>query len=372
MILFLGAGASRTFSIPTTKEFIEVFEQEIGSSDLYKEIKGGIGEEVLDLESLMTILDDLSRPKDELLEVISPFTARFILEGQAELGISYCEKTGLQDEAKRILNIIRKTIRKECILATADQKRRDLIANTYNALFYQVREIVDSVAQKGKGKLVYPQPLSVFTTNYDTCIETYFSNMGVDFERGIEHGKLGYNILNCKMYYRNKDNVEIFKLHGSIDLYKSGEYIRHFTTFDESYEPQKTYLGDEIGEEFLVYPIESSGARHIYQNPYLDMYSLFRTKLVDELNLSRRLWLIIGSSFRDITITSILNDVLMLYEPDQRLKVVLVDPIATQIKSRLYEYGFKTLATRIVPIDSKFEAGESLKKLSDPQTYDQH
>ncbi len=66
MIVLLGAGASRTFEIPTTKEFISLFEKEIGKNELYGDIKSTIDEALFDLERMMTVLDDLTKSEDEL------------------------------------------------------------------------------------------------------------------------------------------------------------------------------------------------------------------------------------------------------------------------------------------------------------------
>lgn len=83
MILFLGAGASKPFEIPTTKDFA-IDAIKTLSSDTYKkeasfleEIKDTFKDK-FDLEILLTVLDDLS--KDDVLEIISPVTVKFILE----------------------------------------------------------------------------------------------------------------------------------------------------------------------------------------------------------------------------------------------------------------------------------------------------
>jgi len=60
MLLFLGAGASSPFGIPTMSGFIKLFDKEVGDSPLYQAIKVAFEKEC-DLEVLMTVVEDLSK-----------------------------------------------------------------------------------------------------------------------------------------------------------------------------------------------------------------------------------------------------------------------------------------------------------------------
>lgn len=361
MIVFLGAGASRTFGIPTTKEFIDLFEKEAGQSELYNDVKTGIGEDLFDLESLMSVLDDLSKPEPELLRDISPYTSRFLIQKLRESGLVYYEKAGINEEAKQLLHILKKVIRRECYEAVRGDKQP--IINTYNAFFDSAGELGGGHSQSAGAKRSYPSELSIFTTNYDTCLETYFYSQGADFANGIEL-KSGQNVFRIDAFKRNP--IEIVKLHGSVDLYQQGENIRQIPIARVGSETQFTHLGEELGEElgdFMVWPVESSGARHVYQSPHLDLYILFRDRLAAELTKPKPVWLLVGSSFRDLTITSIMNEVLRLHHRGNQTNVILIDPLATSRKAEIKRYGFATLADSITCIDAKFDAGTAFDQL---------
>ena len=75
MLLFLGAGASAPFGIPTMPGFIDLLDSKIGSYPIYRDIKLAYKNDY-DLEVLMTILEDLSKPQEEIMESISPQTAQ--------------------------------------------------------------------------------------------------------------------------------------------------------------------------------------------------------------------------------------------------------------------------------------------------------
>ena len=360
MILFLGAGASKPFEIPTTKGFISLFETEVGESELYNDVKVGIGEEMFDLESLMTVLDDLSKPEPELLRHISPYTSRFLLRTLRESGMVYYKKAGIGEDAKQMLHRLKKVIRRACLTAT--RERREAIVKTYDAFFDSADKLVGSHTLSGRPQRSYPSQLSIFTTNYDTCVETYFNAKYVDFANGIET-RWGYNIFNVNSYRTSA--LEIVKLHGSIDLFKKGDDIRHFQTVVEDFESLTTHLGEEYGEEFMVWPIESSGAQHAIQSPHLDLYYLFRDRLGKELTKEKGgVWLIVGFSFRDLTVTSIMNEVARQIEPAVHLNVILIDTEATYIKEKIRSDGFATLADLITPLDDLFGSPNLLTRLA--------
>lgn len=361
MIIFLGAGASRAFGIPTTKEFISLFDSEVGKNQLYEDVKTVLTGDLLDLESLMTILDDLSKAEPELMRNISPHTSRFLIENLQRNSLVYYKKPDVPENANELMKRLKKIIRRECIMAVRD--KRASIIQTYDAFFDSVDRLADSHYSRGEPTRLYPAGLSIFTTNYDTCIETYFSAKHVDFNNGIEHGKWGYNIFNVETY--KETLIEIFKLHGSIDLFRKGEDIRQFQSFSADFEPQVTYLGEDYGDEFMVWPIESNGARHAIQSPHFDLYILLRDRLREDIRKNQKsTWVLAGSSFRDLVIVSIMNEALRLIRKTPYPKVILVDLKATLLKEKIEREGFTTLADLIEPIEGQFGASDVFDKLA--------
>jgi hypothetical protein len=66
MLLFLCAGASSPFGVPTMSGFLKLFDEEFGDSELYKETKMVFGNDC-DLEVLMTVFEDLSKSPRALI-----------------------------------------------------------------------------------------------------------------------------------------------------------------------------------------------------------------------------------------------------------------------------------------------------------------
>ena len=349
MIIFLGAGASRAFEVPTTKEFIGLVEKEIGENELYKDVKASIKEDLFDLESLMSVLDDLSRPEETLLEVMSPYTSRFLLQKQQEKEGLYYQKAGVQDAAKELLHRLRKIIRRECLIAVRD--RKPLIIETYDAFFDNAGKLVSSSHQSPDSRRSFPSDLRIFTTNYDTCVETYLNAKHADFTCGVEL-RWGYLVLNVNAF--SGKSIELVKLHGSIDLFRKNDDIRQFQTFGIDVENEITYLGEDYGEEFMVYPVEPSSLRHVIQSPYSDLYNLLRDRLTRENSRPDATWLLVGSSFRDLAIATIMNEVLRLRKTGESPLVICIDSQAGVIVQRLRSNGFAALADAISPMVEEF------------------
>lgn len=367
MIIFLGAGASRTFGIPTMPEFVDIFDKEIGDYWLYKEVKNSFDKESFDLEVLMTVLEDLSKDKKELFSRISPQTSTFLWRIMREKGTEYADTFLVPDTenmAKECLSKIKRIIRRECFNAV--RNNAGTIVRVYDDLFSLLSSVkeplkmkrIGSFSHAGDGRLTYPTNLEIFTTNYDTCIETYLNKHQIQSKVGVSprYGNIVFDVDS----YDGRENarVEVFKLHGSVDLFRKGGEIRQFTGFPR--ETGVTHLGEEFGEEHMRFPIEFGGYHHIIESPYLDLFRLFRDRMKLDV---QTLWLLIGSDFRDITICSIINDVLRLKDSGEHPLIILVNPNAETIIKRLREWGMNTFAERIVKVEEKFGTRECIAEL---------
>jgi hypothetical protein len=348
MLLFLGAGASAPFGIPTMSGFLILFDKQFEVSVIYNDAKRIFGKEC-DLEVLMTVIEDLSKPKDDLFRVISPQTAFFLLSEKEELTKYLNEET--RTEAKRLLDEMKCVIRNECLQAIGkDSRIVDVFDYFFSSLdresqlFHPGASHWDGM-EIGQNQMVLPSPLSIFTTNYDTCLEVYFNRKQIDFTRGIVT-KYGEDILDVSSYNSSQaKSTKIFKLHGSIDLFSSKGQIRQLKAAGS----QKTFLGDECGEYSIRWPIEFGGYRHVIESPYLDLFRLLRDTANED-----KWWFIIGFSFRDRTICSILNDILGLKARRDRPNVFLIDNHQEPIIKRLEAWGYPSLAETICPIETEF------------------
>jgi NAD-dependent SIR2 family protein deacetylase len=349
LIVFLGAGASRVFGIPTMMEFIDIFDKVIkeNENDLYNEVKNTFSREDFDLEVLMTILDDLSKDQKELRRTMSPQTSDFLLRKSHEEALKYISNEKIKTAAKETLSKLKGVIREECFVAV--HEKVDMILEVYDRFLSLASKAPTSGKHiSGDEKSYYPSDLKIFTTNYDTCMETYLNRRQISFTQGIVH-RYGYNVFDVDSFNDGNTLVGIFKLHGSVDLFRKNRQIRQLSAY--RYETGITHLGEDFGEEVMRYPLEFGGYQHIIESPFLDLFRLFRDRIKNDV-----MWILVGSSFRDITICSIMNDVLRSKRVSEYPKILFVNPNAQKIIDRLKEWDMLPLAELINKIEAKFNS----------------
>lgn len=312
-------------------EFIATFADDFSGSEVYKVVGHGLGQS-LDLESLMTVLDDLSKPEEELLNSISPHTYRVLRAWDADL----VEDQAFKSESAKLLARCKQIIRRECLKSVAE--RQSEILHTYDGLFGALSKDARN-SPSGAGAIDVPTDCWVFTTNYDLCLELWAQQREVEFDRGVVF-KFGQEVFDASSFSRPR---RIYKLHGSIDMFIKDGQIRALPAF-ATIDGVLTATGEEYGSEYLFYPIENSGYSHVMTAPYLIMMSAFR----EALAAAERV-VVLGSSLRDRTITSTLDDVLRTQATGSRTPIRLLDPAAEKIVDRLREQGLVSLADAIIP-----------------------
>ena len=339
MLLFLGAGASKPFGIPAMFDFVRIFDEEFKDNELYNKTKETFSEKEFDLEVLMTILEDLSKTKEEFFRVVSPQTTQFLFKIDRKEAEHYVNESVIKENAKKLLTRMKSIIRRECVKAIKEKETR--IMEVYDEFFQTLSQIQPRLLERGweesniaRTDMNLPSNLQVFTTNYDTCLETYLNRKQIEYTRGIVY-RYGENFFDVSSYNEIANKIGIFKLHGSIDLFQKKDQIRQLPILNEDI----TYLGNDIGEESIRWPIEFGGYRHVIESPYLDLFRLLRDKIKDE-----HWWIIIGSSLRDRTICSILNDVLRLKEKRERPTILLINRNPEPVVQRLRDWEFLSFA----------------------------
>lgn len=353
MILFLGAGASKPFEIPATRDFaikaIDALTLDIEYKDCVEfltDIKNSFDSN-FDLEVFLTLLDDLS--KEDVLEVISPITTRFILK--KDKPEKYINDTKIKEISKKLFigvkDFMRMTIAKKIA-----EKKKDII-NIYNNLFTALVPICGggTVRPRDGGPLL-PSMSAIVTTNYDICIETYLNERTFAFEDNIQRMS-GQNYFNLGRIDNPTCSPHLLKLHGSLDLFRlpKGNIVQlqfPYQKYKEIKEASCTY-GIDIAEEVILYPTEAGANRRIIESPFTDLYYRFR-KIFESIPKIA----IIGFSMRDRTICSILEYTLANSNLSQP-KIFLIDPEASRIKSFLNKKGFEILSKLAKAIDSRIE-----------------
>ncbi len=344
LIVFLGAGASNVFGIPTMPGFINTFDREKSWGQgfqhthirgFYNGIKSRFSEDEFDLEVLMTILEDLAKKGKDLFKTVSPQTTDFLFRTSRKEALRYINNKGIKVLAEELLTKLKQIIRKECRNAVERSKQVDNILSKYDQLFKILsdpRIVMEMVS--GDGAVKYPSDLKIITTNWDNCVETYFNRRQIEFSNGIVLRR-GENVFDINSFQDNEALVGIFKLHGSVDLFSKADKIRKLSAFPEG----RTSFGEEFGDEVMRWPIEFGGYRRIMESPYLDLFRLFRQRIEKD-----RIWILIGSSFRDISICSTMNDVVRLKIQRNYPKVVFINPSAQAVVKRLREWDMIILA----------------------------
>lgn len=356
MLLLLGAGASKAFGIPDTRGFMMEFEKTIGENDIYKKLKKGIPSNVFDMEVLMTILNDLSKPIDELKASIAPHTSNFVFE-QGVQSSYFRESEEVKEACGSMLAKIKTIIKKKCLTQTYEHKED--IVRSYDKFFgsLQIANIENTEALSGVSTSRYPISLRIFTTNYDTCMETYMHAKQLHISGGTVL-RYGEQVLDVQQLLKRSSNWELVKLHGSINLFEEGRKITVMHTPSAVDSSTRTDLGNLCGNEFIVYPVESSTSTKMAQSPLIEFLQVFRNRLETE-----PIWIVIGSTFRDFTIASIMNDVLMQKRKKDYPFVLHINPDVEKINSYLSEKGYDLLANIMQPLDAPFCSNDVIERL---------
>jgi len=350
-------------------DFVRIFDKEFGDSKIYAELSS-VFDGTFDLETVMTVLEDLSRSVETLYETISPQTARFLLK-ERRSGVDYSVDSESRKksmlEANELLSRIKSIIRTECNKAVDNESTilkvyDDFFAvlnNQNNSASSLNRSLWSATSYGPSNSRILPSDLRVFTTNYDQCVETYFNRRQLEFCRGIVH-RFGENVFDVDSYdYPSEQNkpCKIYKLHGSIDLFEKEDKIRKL----DAPRTDDRFVIKEYGKESMRFPIEFGGYRQIIESPYLDLFRRFR-----DVAKEKKWWIIIGFSFRDRTVCSILNDVLRLKPKIDRPTILLMNLHTEPVLNRLKEWRYEALYETICPAEVEFgskDFGEQLHKI---------
>jgi len=287
--LLIGAGASKPLGIPTTDEMAKEFLEKTTNQTLKEMKKSAVNP---DIETVIQIVRRIKElPKNEGLSLLNDDT--IIPKSEA-----------LSEEFAKTEDDLTKFIREKCL-------KPDLEKATDNYLtLLKLGDVAD---------------VKIFTTNYDTAIENVCKTMKIEYSDGFKFSNFtDYPTLDPSFY--EKKDVQIFKLHGSVDWWSdtSGRTIFR--------------LGLEIAgikniNNLIIYPAQKED---VYNYPFNILQSiLIRTlNVVDE-------FIVIGHKFRDLNIVSAIKGAL---EQRSDFKLTIVNPSATKIKKTIFANNVKVEA----------------------------
>jgi hypothetical protein len=303
LIFLFGAGASVDAGVPDTLNFVRAFKDYI--TETYPDVAEllskiltlreeyniktfGEEEKAVDVEQLLDTLRRLiAREKEPLLY--------FYNKSKPKIKI---RKNQLEYLEKLLQNFI----------------RRKVVVENQEKLGY-LQEL-----------LSFDLPLSIFSTNYDTCVEQICYLNHMSYTDGFD---VTWNEENFEDYH----DVYHFKLHGSVIWYenkRTKESVKiPVSAFVELFEDPidlRLIYGEDV-KPLIIYPAQKSD----YVEPLTDLQLMFKKTLFQKA----KFLVVVGYSFRDEYIKHMLWDASRA-NPD--LNVIIVDPNAQEHYEKKLRY----------------------------------
>jgi len=289
ILFLLGAGASCDAKIPVSSQMLNELEMKLVENvennkwkeykNLYYCIKSGIQYGIgisnktneINIESIINTIDELLKSYEH---PIYPFVGSWVPR--------LTELAG--KEFEKIKNF-RKLIIEQ--LKIWMEIHYDEICNYYSGLIKFQKE--------------YEHPLSIFSLNYDLCLEKQCKLNSVEVNRGFDN-----HIWSYKNFDRHDDNIapiNLYKIHGSIDW--------------ELTENEVTERDGNIDRLAIIF---GTSYKLQYIDPFLFLFYEFRRQTLES---ATKFIVCIGYSFNDEHINGILNQALI---KDNSKKIISIRP----------------------------------------------
>jgi hypothetical protein len=312
-MIFLGAGASEPYGIPTLKEFSDdaiAHLTRLGHGKLIDEIKESLNEFniELDFEALYSILEKLSDPIKSI-QLSDPFTA-FVVKTKENLPSKY--------DYSVVLNELREVIYEKCSITAENFPEVERCMN-------KLLEVTDNNPCEeymlGRSNRSIEIGKIFVTTNYDMSIEQFFESKRITVNDGYKEE--GFPVKNFDPLllldpYTNGDRA-VIKLHGSIwQFLHDTDMIKTKVNPNSSDLPYKI----KVDQEMMIYPTRQ---KDIFNYQYFPFYQCFR-------NISWTKLLVIGYSFRDELINKAIIENMIFKES----QLIIVNPDCGKALKNLY------------------------------------
>jgi hypothetical protein len=195
--------------------------------------------------------------------------------------------------ARRILRMYRTFVRAKC---KVNNSMEDYISKLYKELFDALGTKYNFGTLKGDDGQDYLYGFCpIYTTNYDSVIETYWR--GIAQINDLWKEEKGIKVLDVGKISSDATDIKLVKLHGSLDWFKlkNGKIVNL-----DSY--RNRYGKQQVEGELMLYPLKQ---KDLYLNPWFDLFRGFK------YDLSRtRNWISIGYAFNDEFILNIFQETL--------------------------------------------------------------
>jgi len=291
ILLFLGAGSSRPFGVPTMTQMVAKFENYLIENNiperyLYTQIKStlekGYDISQIDIESVFSVIQGIA---DSITpQKMGHFPFYYIKKFGSEHKFSSKEI----EDAQKLRNALETFIKNECQFVGADNEKLKIYEKSYDPLFKNLYEITRKKNPKG---FEYSVGWKAYTTNYDLIFEDYWAELIpiIDFFT-FDQSQFAYFDTNKQIYGQIQTFV---KLHGSIDWLKleDGSVLKS---------NPNTFTRIKKKGIAMLYPIQQ---KDLYLHPWITLFQelKFGLKACDR-------WYIIGYAFNDPFILEIFEE----------------------------------------------------------------
>jgi len=357
-LFFFGAGSSARFGIPTMKEMVGQFKDELSKqsgNDNNEEVQLYIGvEDVLrkdfdrvDLEAVFSVIDGIAgglTPKE------LGYLATFFVRRARDPTLFDPPAPEIRNAARRLLGKFEDFVKRVCWVKT--EMLNDIMA-TYVNFFSTVKNTLggypETITYNGTRYNVDPN-WQMFTTNYDNVLEVFFRSgaaqlsPNISLNTGFDYDPRSQSQIMNPQRFLQSNGLKLVKLHGSVTWWvEEGTWA----VVEKDQPPSRTYIPRKYGEQVMLYPIQQ---KDTFVPPYLDMFYA-----LDQALRQSKKWLVIGYSFADDILRAMFA---RSSKPDTVMVLVHTDEsVAKRVKE---EPGWKG---QIRTITTKFGESETNSKI---------
>jgi hypothetical protein len=325
--LFLGAGASRAFGYPTTKEFLENIKKKLTGSE--KRLLGVFTSppQILDIEHVLKAIDALLAADSD------PYLHAVFLKSPPTLPSSEKGTTPQADrdgfDIVRTNAITRRRINWVGFVDSCMRLKELIIDELHSEYEFDPtgqKEVLKVYTNMLKSFPMYRnKQLDIFTTNYDRVVEEFCSATG----RGIKLIDGFSDDLQRKARFWHPESefkqtsspsvradlvLRLFKLHGSLDWRET-----HHGKIENVRTEEKCRRSKRYKRNVLIYPTQKGPEA---EEPFATLFRYFK-----DASLGCDSFLVIGFSFRD----ALINDVFLNFlGRDSRKSMIVVSPHAKE------------------------------------------
>lgn len=334
-IVFFGAGVSREFGIPTTREMVfefrdslrPVISEDYTDKALCDHIFSRLGEYPdFDIETLVTVLEHIIDPSKTMQHVLTHPTLRYFPVMGASWNLitkAIVEQSNREKEsANRILGKVKDFIIDKCgVVLLRSDERFGILDQFFSSVFGGATDF----AVLRQSDYATGNVLDVFSTNYDRIIELYciycrwvMNNGEGEVRDGTFSARAGE--LDLKRLTQSDKGCKIYKLHGTVNWYVDDDTGRAMFSPTVPEVGKRDLYGSRVRTNMLIFPMKDW---YTFREPYYPLFHALKAKLLECKNCY-----VVGYSFRDDDILGLFTDAVDL---NKKLSLCLVDPAAQEI-----------------------------------------